>query len=309
MGCFKKAGQVINQQATIKFKVQDINFASDFLVAKSLTVPLILSSKFFYDNKCVLDFSKGLSVGVFNTSCNKEQKYLSNSNSCNIRQTTVEGNKQSEINYQYPSAADLKQHLENLNLEISDESKRKLLGLLIEYRDIFSPYPGLCNLGDVALPLKDKKPYVKAQYGVPWNIREQVSDHLLELENLKIIERCDSPYINPLVCVRKPNGSIRICLDGRGVNTFLHTCHETPQDINDIFNSLDNTKYLTTIDLSCAYWQLAIRPEDRDILAFSFQGKIFRFTRLAYGLNCSSGIFMKYITMVLGPEVEKLCKV
>lgn len=47
-----------------------------------------------------------------------------------------------------------------------------------------------------------------------------------------IIENSSSPYSNPLVCVIKKDGSIRLCLDARQVNKLIIPDKEAPESVD-----------------------------------------------------------------------------
>ncbi|XP_043200184.1 uncharacterized protein LOC122369471 [Amphibalanus amphitrite] len=51
---------------------------------------------------------------------------------------------------------------------------------------------------------------------LPYSVRDEVTQHLLELEAQGIIERVEthsSPWLSPVVAVRKKTGKLRVCLD------------------------------------------------------------------------------------------------
>ena len=66
---------------------------------------------------------------------------------------------------------------------------------------------------------------------IPFSRRQKVTAKLKQLEELDVIEKVNGPtsWINPLVCVEKPNGDIGICLDMRQANrAILREKHPDP---------------------------------------------------------------------------------
>ena len=51
-------------------------------------------------------------------------------------------------------------------------------------------------------------------------LNEEIEKQCKELELQNIIEKANSAYSSPIVPVRKPDGSLRMCLDYRKVNSF-----------------------------------------------------------------------------------------
>ena len=53
---------------------------------------------------------------------------------------------------------------------------------------------------------------------VPKPLHKEVKDYLVDLLNRGWITKSKSPYSLPVVCVRKRNGTLRLCVDYRGLN-------------------------------------------------------------------------------------------
>lgn len=135
-----------------------------------------------------------------------------------------------------------------------------------------------------ATPVKQKQ-YVASPY-----VQEQINAEIDRMLELKIIERASCPkWLNPIIAVKKSNGKIRICLDARELNkrTVKHAYPQ--QNANRILSRLQGAKYLSTIDLSDAYYQIKIAEESRTSFSVSTKGT-FRYVRMANGLcpvrNC-----------------------
>ena len=88
-----------------------------------------------------------------------------------------------------------------------------------------------------------------------------------------VIERASSPYINPSVVVTKPNGSIRLCLDARKLNSLLIPDYECTRSVEELFQKCNGVKYMTKLDLTSRFWQIPIRKCDRQYTAFLYKNK------------------------------------
>ena len=110
-------------------------------------------------------------------------------------------------------------------------SDKFLIEIMQKYSDLFS---GIGNMNtEIGIKLKDNAmPYVAPIRRVVHTLQELLR---LELEilvdkgilrKLKIDEK--SEWLNSFVCVRKPNGSIRLCLDPTHLNKFIvRPCHNS----------------------------------------------------------------------------------
>lgn len=108
-----------------------------------------------------------------------------------------------------------------------------------------------------------------------------------------------------MVIVKKTNGRIRYCIDARGLNAIsLKDAYPLP-NINRILPRLEKTRYLSSIDLSDAFWQIPLRREDRCKTAFTVSGKgFYQFKRMPFGLINSASTLCKLIDRVIGADLE-----
>jgi len=99
-----------------------------------------------------------------------------------------------------------------------------------------------------------------------------------------IIEPSYSEWSNPIVMVRKPNGKYRFCLDFRKVNSLSKKDAYPLPNMNGILDKLRAARYISTIGLSQAYFQIPLAKESREITVFSVPGKgLYHFMRMPYG--------------------------
>jgi hypothetical protein len=79
-----------------------------------------------------------------------------------------------------------------------------------------------------------------------------------------------SPWNSNPVLVRKSDGSLRFCIDFRGVNDITVKDSHTLPRIDDTIDALSGAKYFSTTDLKSEYYQIPVAEKDKT--AFSFQG-------------------------------------
>lgn len=103
------------------------------------------------------------------------------------------------------------------------------------------------------IKLHTNRPYKAKTYPVPEIHRNKVKEHLLDLEEIDIIERATTQYVNPLVVVIKKSGEIRLCLDTRELNKRMLNDHEQPPTRYSEESRIKNTSVRWT-------WQ---RPFDK----------------------------------------------
>lgn len=100
-----------------------------------------------------------------------------------------------------------------------------------------------------------------------------------------IIEECESPWSSPVVLVPKPNGSFRLCVDFRALNSVTVADTYPMPRITDLLQSATSTNFMSTIDLQQGYHQVVVAEEDRDKTCFVTPFGTFRYNRMPFGLK------------------------
>jgi hypothetical protein len=60
------------------------------------------------------------------------------------------------------------------------------------------------------------------------------------------------------------------------------------------------SRYLTTLDVSSAVFQVPLAKSSRKWTAFNFENQVYQFTRVPYGYKNSLSAFIKALQKVLG---------
>lgn len=96
-----------------------------------------------------------------------------------------------------------------------------------------------------------------------------------------IIERSNSNWSSPVLMILKPNKTYRFCLDLRKVNAVTKKDAYPLPLIGSILDKLRLARYISTIDLSQAFFQIPLDEKSREITAFAVPGKgLYQFKRL-----------------------------
>ena len=115
-------------------------------------------------------------------------------------------------------------------------------------------FKGVGKLRDykVKLHVKDDvKPIIQPLRRPPYSLRNKIEDKLVELEELDIIEKVDSPsaWVSPLVVVPKVNKDARLCVDMRRANEAVERERYPIPTIEEVMQDLNKGKVFSKLDL------------------------------------------------------------
>lgn len=129
---------------------------------------------------------------------------------------------------------------------------------------------------------------------------EDVRKHLQELLQAGIITESRSPYASPIVVVRKKNGSIRMCIDYRLLNSRTIPDQYTTPCIEDALNALSGSQWFSVLDLRSGYYQIAMSEEDKEKTAFFCPLGFFQFERMPQGITGAPATFQRLMEKAVG---------
>jgi len=118
------------------------------------------------------------------------------------------------------------------------------------------------------------------------------------MHKLKVIEPSTSPWASNLVVVTKKDGSLRLCVDYRGVNNITRKDSYPLPRITDCLDALGPAKYFSTFDLRSGYFQIAMEEADRDKTSFITRRGSYRFTAMPFGLCNAPASFQRLMDIV-----------
>src|SRR6218665_1753974 len=114
-----------------------------------------------------------------------------------------------------------------------------------------------------------------------------------------IIERADSAYAAPLVVVKKPDGSNRLCCNYKQLNKITVFDPEPMMANDDIFNKLSGSQIFSKFDFCKGYWQIPVKENSRDYTTFVCSNGLFRFRVMPFGLVNSASSYNRMMRKML----------
>ncbi|GKA27828.1 putative reverse transcriptase domain-containing protein [Tanacetum coccineum] len=148
-------------------------------------------------------------------------------------------------------------------------------------------------------------PVVRAPYHLaPFEMKD-LSKQLQELSEKGFIRPSSSPWGDPVLFIKKKDGSFQMCIDYRELNKLTIKNRYPLPRIDDLFDQLQGSSVYLKIDLRSGYHQIRIREEDIPITEFRTRYGHYEFQVMPFGLTNAPAVFMDLMNRVCKPYLDK----
>jgi hypothetical protein len=179
-----------------------------------------------------------------------------------------------------------------------------------QYADVFSK-----KKADTLAPHRpyDLKIHLEEGTSPPWGpiyslsatelqaLREFLDEHL----SIGFIRPSRSPHGAPVLFVRKKDGSLRLCVDFRGLNKITKKDRYPLPLISDLLDSPRKARIYSKIDLRHAYHLVRIAEGDEWKTAFRTCYGSFEWLVMPFGLTNAPASFQRFMNDIFGDMLDK----
>lgn len=145
----------------------------------------------------------------------------------------------------------------------------------------------------------------KLRVDPPWKLKKIIAE-IDRLQSRGIIQKVEfSEWLLPIIAVPKPNVKTRICLDARKLNDLTKKNAYPQQNANRILCLIGKANYITTIDMTDAFFQIPLHAGSRAKTAFAVPTRgTYVYKRMPMGLTNSGAELCALIDSLFGSEFE-----
>lgn len=158
-----------------------------------------------------------------------------------------------------------------------------------------------------AIYLTDPQPIKQMAYRQSPMKQQVVRDTIQGLLSRGLIEESNSPWSSPIVLVPKHDGTWRMCIDYRKVNSRTRKDAYPIPLIDECLAMCKGARWLSVIDIKDAYHHVEMEPSSVPITAFVTPDGLFQWKRMPFGLSNAPATFQRYVDWTLRGLVGKVC--
>lgn len=159
----------------------------------------------------------------------------------------------------------------------------------------------------------DAKPFFVRPHLFSPAMEARISREVDNMLKKDVIMPSKSPVASPVVPVVKKDGSTRLCLDSRKLNSLTVKDRYPVPNVEHTIARIPEGGYLSSLDLSSAFWQVPLSNKKKpgaiasaqELTAFVVPGRgLFQFKVMPFGLCNSPATQCRLMNMVLGNDLE-----
>ena len=152
-------------------------------------------------------------------------------------------------------------------------------------------------------------PNAKPSFRKAWRTspaeRQEIDKQVAYMLSKGLIKPSSSPWGAPTLFAPKSDGTLRMCIDYRGLNAVTERDVYPLPRVDDVYAAIKGKKVFSTLDLLKGYWQIGIQPCDRHLTAFTTPTGLYESTVLTFGLTNAPSTFQRFMNNIFHDMIAR----
>jgi hypothetical protein len=183
--------------------------------------------------------------------------------------------------------------------KLDNRLKKKYRNLVKKFlhvwADTLQPLPGY----EHAIKTGDAEPFRQRQYRLGQPEQQAIKEWVSKMTKEGLIERSNSPWASPMLCVKKPDGTFRVCMDARQLNKVTVRDAYPTHNGQESLEALGGASLFSVGDCYSGFWQIKLRPEDKEKTAVLTPLGLYHHLIMPMGLCNAPATFTKVMDELL----------
>ncbi|GFT24527.1 retrovirus-related Pol polyprotein from transposon 17.6 [Trichonephila clavipes] len=181
--------------------------------------------------------------------------------------------------------------LHEINLNHLKKSEREqVLAIVLKHQTLFTSDVKIAKVGTHRIRLKPN---------IEQSLKIKVDEQIEELLRLDLIEESDAEIAYPIVCVNKKDGTLRLCVDFRALNSESVSDDFPMEDAVELIHSIGRANIIRTLDLLKGYWAIPMAEDSKNLTSFKTHRQQYHFKVMSFGLKNASATFQREMNKAL----------
>lgn len=195
---------------------------------------------------------------------------------------------------------------------LDHNQRQELLNLIDKYSSVLVKdlkVAGAAKVSPHQVELKeDLKDYIQYRRYSPLKVGV-FKDEIEKLLEADVIEKINASYASPAHLVKKKDGTWRFVTDYTKLNNITVRENYPIPHVDLVSDYFKDCKFYTVLDLASGFWQIPIRPSDKQKIAFCTPQGIFTWKVMPFGLCNAPATFQRAMDETLRDYIRSFCMV
>ncbi len=203
---------------------------------------------------------------------------------------------------------------ELFHAEVLKQVKIKLFSEYHNYLDIFNRAMinqlSLHYFYDHKIELIDEEMLSRSRLYQMFNHKlQKIKKYLINYLNKEFIFFSFALYVSLILFIEKKDESLRFCVDYRKLNALIKWNHYSLSLIDETFTHIQESKYLTCLNIIVAFNKLRMHSDNEDLTIFIIFFDSYKYHVMLFELTNESTFYQHYMNDVLFKYLHQFCQI